>query len=151
MSLQQEPIARTHMLIRRPVDVVFEAFIDPAITSKFWFTRGSGRLTPGASVTWHWDMYGFTANVKVRAAEPNRRILVEWPTAVEWVFEPRGDDATFVTITASDFAGTDDEKVALAIDQMGGFSFVLAGCKAFLEHGVMLNLVADHSPEAHVK
>ncbi|MBC7990984.1 MAG: polyketide cyclase, partial [Luteimonas sp.] len=28
------------MLIRRPVAEVFEAFVDPAITSRFWFTRG---------------------------------------------------------------------------------------------------------------
>jgi uncharacterized protein YndB with AHSA1/START domain len=26
---------------------VFEAFVDPAITSKFWFTKGSGRLETG--------------------------------------------------------------------------------------------------------
>ena len=71
--------------------------------------------------------------------------------AVEWVFAPRGDSATLVTITASGFGGTDDEKVARAIDSMGGFSLLLAGCKAFLEHGVTLNLVGDHNPDAHVK
>jgi uncharacterized protein YndB with AHSA1/START domain len=38
------PMARAEMLIRRPVSEVFEAFVDPAITSRFWFTRGSGRL-----------------------------------------------------------------------------------------------------------
>jgi uncharacterized protein YndB with AHSA1/START domain len=147
----QPPVARAQMLIRRPVGVVFEAFLDPAITSQFWFTRGSGRLRPGATVTWHWDMYAASAEVAVKAVEPNRRILIEWPTPVEWVFSPRGDGATFVSITASGFAGTDDEKVAHAIDATGGFSFVLAGCKAFLEHGILLNLVADHNPGAHVK
>jgi len=148
---QLTPIVRTQLLIRKPVSTVFEAFIDPAITSKFWFTRGSGRLQEGANVTWHWDMYRATAHVSVKAIEPNRRILVEWPTPVEWAFSPRGDNATFVTITATGFSGSDDEKVARAIDSMGGFSFLLAGCKAFLEHGVMLNLVADHNPDAHVK
>lgn len=69
---------------------------------------------------------------------------------MEWEFSPRGDDSTFVTITASGFTGTDEEKVAQAIDAMGGFSLVLAGCKAFLEHGIELNLVADHNPDAHV-
>ena len=33
-----------------------------------------------------------------------------------------------------------------AIDSMQGFSLVLAGAKAFLEHGIELNLVADHAP-----
>jgi uncharacterized protein YndB with AHSA1/START domain len=147
MNLQQQPIARTQMLIRRPVELVFEAFIDPAITSKFWFTRASGRLSQGTNVTWHWDMYAATAQVTVKAIEHNQRIVIEWPTPVEWVFDPRGDNATLVSITASGFAGTDDEKVAQAIDSMGGFSFLLASCKAFLEHGLKLNLVADHNPD----
>ena len=61
MTLEQAPIARAQMLIRKAVDVVFEAFVDPAVTSKFWFTRGSGRLEQGKNVTWHWDMYGAAA------------------------------------------------------------------------------------------
>jgi len=150
MSLQRTPTVRTHLLIRRPVDVVFESFIDPGITSKFWFTRGSGRLEQGKTVTWHWDMYGASAAVHAKLIEPNRRIVIEWPTPVEWVFTPKGDDATFVVITASGFSGSDDEKVAQALDSMGGFSFLLASCKAFLEHGIMLNVVADHNPDARV-
>ena len=151
MSLTQAPTARTEMLIRRPVTEVFEAFVDPAVTSRFWFSRGSARLVAGKSVTWHWDDYGAVAHVTVRALEPNRRILIEWPTPVEWRFTPWGPDATQVVITASGFTGTDDEIVAHAIDSMGGFSLLLAGCKALLEHGIQLNLVADRSPDDHVK
>ena len=150
MIFENPPIARAQMLIRRPVADVFEAFIDPAITSRFWFTRGSGRLERGTDVTWHWDMYAAKAHVSVKAVDFNRRILIEWPTPVEWVFAPRSDDTTFVTITASGFTGTDDEKTARAVDSMGGFCLLLAGCKAYMEFGVVLNLVADHNPDAHV-
>jgi uncharacterized protein YndB with AHSA1/START domain len=139
------------MLIRKSVAEVFNAFVDPAVTSRFWFTRGNGRLQQGANVKWYWDMYGVSADVEVKAIEVNRRILIEWPTPVEWNFTPRPDGTTYVSIIASGFTGSDDEKVAQAIDSMGGFSLALAGCKAFLEHGVELNLVADHSPDAHVK
>ena len=148
--LQTEPVAHTQMLIRRPVAEVFEAFIDPEITSRFWFSRGDRQLEEGKTVTWHWDMYGVFAEVEVKSIEQEKRILIEWPTPVEWVFTPRGDDATFVSITASGFVGTDDEKVAQAIDSMGGFTRVFAGCKAYLEHGVQLNLVANHNPDGHV-
>lgn len=151
MSEITQPVARTQMLIRRPVSVVFDAFTNPEVTSRFWFSRGSGPLAPGAQVTWFWDMYGASAQVDVRAVEPDRRILVHWPTPVEWVFSPRGDAATLVVITASGFTGTADEQVSRAIDSMGRFSFVLAGCKAWLEHGVQLNLVLDHDPDHHVK
>ena len=148
--LQTEPVACAQMLIRKPIAEVFEAFVNPEITSKFWFSRGDGRLEEGKSVTWYWDMYGVTADVKVKSIEQDKRILIEWPTPVEWIFTPRGDDATFVSITASGFDGTDDERVAQAIDSMGGFTITLAGCKAYLEHGIELNLVADHNPDHHV-
>lgn len=145
--LQSEPIAQAHMLIRRPIAEVFEAFVDPKITSKFWFSRGDRRLDEAPSVMWYWDMYGVHAEVDVKVIEQNERILIEWPTPVEWTFSPRGDDATFVHITASGFEGSEDDKVAQAIDAMGGFTMVLAGCKAYLEHGIELNLVADHNPD----
>ena len=80
------------MLIRRPVDEVFKAFVDPAITSRFWFTSGSGRLEAAKSVRWDWAMYDFSSNAAVKEAEPNRRILVEWSgarlptTTIEWTF-----------------------------------------------------------------
>jgi hypothetical protein len=58
MDIQHVPIAETAMLIRKPVSEVFEAFVNPAITSKFWFTKGSGRLEAGKQVRWDWEMYG---------------------------------------------------------------------------------------------
>lgn len=151
MTPSQAPVARTQMLIRRPVATVYEAFLDPSITSRFWFSRGSARLAAGARVTWHWDMYGVSADVEVQALEQNARILIAWPDPVEWRFEPRGEDATLVTITASGFQGDAERCVSQALDNMGGFSYVLAGCKAWLEHGIALDLVADHTGDAPAK
>ncbi|HVG35132.1 MAG TPA: SRPBCC family protein [Pyrinomonadaceae bacterium] len=144
------------MLIRRPVAEVFEAFIDPALTSKFWFTRGSGRLDAGRRVRWDWEMFGVSAEVSVKAVEPNKRILIEWSSAggdsttVEWLFAARADDTTYVTITESGFSGDGDEVVRKALGSQGGFTFLLSGLKAFLEHDIALNLSADHAPD-HVK
>lgn len=56
----QDPVVKVEMLIRKPVHEVFEAFINPGITSKFWFTKGSGRLEAGTRVQWEWAMYGAT-------------------------------------------------------------------------------------------
>ena len=52
-----QPVAKAEMLIRRPVAEVFEAFVNPVLTSKFWFTKGSGRLEAGKQVKWDWEMY----------------------------------------------------------------------------------------------
>ncbi len=64
------------------------------------------------------------------------RMLVRKP--VSEVFEAFIDPAV----------GTDDEKVARALDTSGGFHLVLAACKAWLEHGIELNVVADHDPDS---
>jgi uncharacterized protein YndB with AHSA1/START domain len=154
MELQNPPIARAQMLIRKPVSEVFTAFVDPAVTTRFWFTKSSGKLRAGKDVRWDWEMYGASASVSVKAVEPNKRIFVEWgdpPRAVEWLFTPRADDSTLVSISERGFHGSNDEVVAQAIDSMGGFTMVLASLKALLEHDVVLNLVADHHPDAHKK
>jgi uncharacterized protein YndB with AHSA1/START domain len=140
------------MLIRKPVAEVFEAFVDPAITSKFWFTRGSGTLEAGKRIQWDWEMYNASAEVSVIEIEQNRRILIEWsaygtPTTVEWLFTPRPDNTTFVSVTNAGFSGDGDELIKQALGSTEGFTLVLAGLKALLEHGISLNLVADRFPE----
>lgn len=138
------------MLIRRPVAEVFNAFVDPAITTKFWFSRSTGRLAVGETITWYWDHYGVSGDLVVKELETNRRIVIEWPTRVEWNFTPRGDDATLVSITDSGFTGTDDEKVAQALDCTEGFNLVISACKALLEHGIELKLVTDKNPDGNI-
>jgi uncharacterized protein YndB with AHSA1/START domain len=152
ISLNQIPVVKAEMLIRRPVEEVYEAFINPEITTKFWFTKSSGRLEEGKTVRWDWEMYGVGDDLIVKKIEPNKFIRVEWSdgTQVEWIFTSRKDNETFVSITNSGFSGSGDEMVNQAIDSMGGYTMVLAGLKAFLEYNVQLNLVADKAPDAHV-
>lgn len=138
------------MLIRKPVEEVFNAFVNPAVTTKFWFSRSSGQLAPDETVTWYWDQHGVSGEVTVKALEKNQRIVIEWPTPVEWTFTPIGNDAMFVSIIASGFTGTDDEKVAQALDSTEGFNLVISACKALLEHGIDLRFVSDKSPDAAV-
>lgn len=149
---QQAVEAKAEMLIRKPAAEVFEAFINPEITSKFWFTKSSGRLTPGAHIQWDWEMYGASAQVDVKTIEQNQRILIEWNDGetVEWLFTARAADQTYVTIINKGFSGSQDEIVQKALDGVGGFTTVLCGLKAYLEHNIALNLIADKYPDAVV-
>jgi uncharacterized protein YndB with AHSA1/START domain len=152
LQLTHTPIAKAAMLIRKPVAEVFEAFIDPAITSRFWFTKSTGRLESGRHIRWTWEMYDASIEVEVEEIEVNKRIVVDWGnygamTTVEWIFTPHGNDATYVTITNSGFKGDGDKVVRDALDSTGGFTWVLAGLKALLEHGVELNAIADAFPQ----
>lgn len=146
------PVASAGMLIRRPVAEVFRAFVDPAVTTRFWFSRGSAPLAPGAVVRWDWEMYGAGSDVRVKAIEPERRILIDWdlddPNEVEWRFEPRGDH-TWVAVENRGFG--DDDPVAKAIDSTGGFALVLAGAKVWLEHGIEPRFVLDRHPDHRVE
>lgn len=146
------PVIKAQMLIRKPIEEVFEAFVDPEITTRFWFTKSSGKLSEGKRVRWEWEMYGVWDDILVKGIEKNKQIVIESSdkTIIEWTFTSRTEHETFVTITNTGFTGSEDEIVNQAIDSMGGFTMVLCGLKALLEHNIELNLVSDKAPDAHV-
>lgn len=152
-TLNEVSFAKVEMIIRKPVEEVFEAFIDPAITTKFWFTRSSGKLEKGKRVRWDWEMYGVSAELDVKEIEQNKRILIQFndETTVEWIFTSRATEETLVTITNAGFKGESIEIVNQVIDSTGGFTIVLCGLKALLEYNIILNLVSDRFPDTQVK
>lgn len=49
-----------------------------------------------------------------------------------------------LTIEETGFTGSPEAIMACALDSTGGFNQVIVAAKALLEHGVALNVVADH-------
>jgi uncharacterized protein YndB with AHSA1/START domain len=140
------------MLIRRPVEPVFEAIVNPDITTNFWFSKGSGRLEVGRTVTWEWESHDVSNEVTPKVVEPNKRVVIEWPgysgpTTVEWTFQSIPDGTTFVRVQESGWTGDADKLMRYVADSTQGFTLLLAGLKAWLEHGVRLNLTLDRYPE----
>ena len=136
------------MLIRKPPADVFRAFEDPSITTQFWYTRSSGRMTQGAKLRWDWEMFGASANIVVTEIEAERRIVFDWGgdgamRTVELRFVP-WHEHTYVNVVETGYRGTPDEMAAQAIDSIAGFALVLAAAKAWLEHGWRIDVVADH-------
>jgi uncharacterized protein YndB with AHSA1/START domain len=152
-DLNEGAVAKTGMLIRKPVAKVFEAFVDPAITTRFWFTHSSGVLRVGEPVTWTWQMYDASTQVTPMIIEQDRRIVIDWDgytgrTTVEWRFAPRDDGrTTFVSITESGWTSTGDELIRHVTSATEGFTWTLAGLKGWLEHGIDLNFVPDRFPD----
>ena len=151
MKDHQTENAATAMLIRKPVAEVFNAFINPEITTKFWFTKSTGKLEEGKQVEWFWEMYNINVTVNVKTIETNKRIVIEWGnyqnmSTVEWTFRTIAGKGTYVNIVNSGFQGNTAELIAQVSDSTKGFTFVLAGLKAWLEHNIQLNLVADAFP-----
>ncbi|TPN41330.1 SRPBCC family protein [Mesorhizobium sp. B1-1-6] len=150
MEIRETPTAEAAMMIRRPVSDVFEAIVNPEITTKFWFTHSSGRLDGGKPVQWEWRMYGVSTTVVASEIVVNERIVMQWsdpPTTVIWTFTEMPGDATFLEVRNFGFAGNGDEQVKQAVDSTGGFTLVLAGAKAWLEQGLTLGLIGDRHPK----
>ena len=149
----KQPVAKASMLIRKPAADVFEAFVDPPITSKFWYSRGSDRLDAGRDVTWYWAHYDVSATVTPLTVKKYESIVWSWPaqgninTNVTVTLSPRGENATFVLVEEKGWDANAEGIREILVGQTEGWSFVLAGLKAWLEHGIQLNLVADHNPK----
>jgi uncharacterized protein YndB with AHSA1/START domain len=97
-------------------------------------------------------MYDVSIQVTARTVEPNKRIVIEWPgysgpTTVEWLFAPQKNGTTFVSVSESGWTGDADSLVKYTADSTQGFTLMLAGLKALLEHNVRLNLTGDRYPK----
>ncbi|MET0243814.1 MAG: SRPBCC family protein [Flavitalea sp.] len=151
MAKEEQNYADAGMMIRKPVAEVFNAIVDPAVTTKFWFTKSSGKLEAGKTITWSWEMYGASGDVRVESIEADKKIVMYWgnagsETKVEWNFKALDAEKTYLHIKDSGFQGNTDEILAKVRDSTGGFTTVLDGLKAWLEHGIQLNLIGDKFP-----
>jgi uncharacterized protein YndB with AHSA1/START domain len=153
MELIKAPSVAVGLLIRKPQMEVFEALADPSITTRFWYTKSTGRMSDGADLTWTWEMYNHSVNVKVKEVQPCQRIRFEWyqydksiPSTVDFRFIPYNSSSTYLRITETGFTGDADNQVKRASDSTGGFTFLLSALKAALEHDITLRVVHDAFP-----
>ncbi len=148
--------------ISRPVHEVFEAVADPQKLSQYFTTGGaSGRLEPGATVTWDFHDYPGAFPVEVAEVVPDERIVLRWdaaegeqPVAQGGEIKPAG----YKTTVTMEFTPLEDGRRTLveireegwretqaALDasygNCQGWSQMLCALKVWVEHG--FNLRAD--------
>jgi len=146
--MESKIFVQAQMLIRKPIQEVFEAFINPEITTNFWFTKSTGKLEEDKTITWEWEMYDAKSEVKVLQIIPNQLIKTEWglfSNNVDYEFKEMGK-GTLVIIKSYGYSETGEDLLSIINDNTGGFTTVLDGCKAYLEHGINLRLIEDKFP-----
>lgn len=150
---KKDIVIEAQMLVRRPVEDVFTAFIDPEITRHFWFTSGSSILEKGKTVVWTWEMYGVSAEVEVLDILTNEEISVLWGeprTHIDFLFRPVSPASTYVQIRNYGFEVLEDEQlISFLTDSTGGFTTVVDGLKVYMEQGINPGLIADKFPAGH--
>ena len=146
-----EITAKAQILVRRPREEVFDAFIDPQVMSRFWFTRKDQGLREGGTVTWYVGDKpdALEIEVRVRSIVRPSHIAIEWGlgdrfTTVKWTLAEQGPDVTRLVIEESGFSGSHEDIVSQALDSTSGFNQVVVALKALLEHHATINVVADH-------
>jgi uncharacterized protein YndB with AHSA1/START domain len=137
--------------VLRPVPEVFAAIVDPAKMSGYFISRASGAMEAGATIEWIFDDVQAKLLAEVIEIDENRRIVFDWTASgakarVTMQLEPRGNDATFVTINEACWP-MDAAGVKRALGQTAGWTDFVCCMKAYLQHGINLRL--GRSKEDH--
>ena len=135
--------ATVEMLIRKPPEVVFNAFANPRTIEQFWLKRTSGPMEPGATVTWEFMVAGAHETVTITEFVPNKTIAFTWSDGISVTlgFAAHEADGTRFSAAASGFKGADAP--SLAIGATEGFTIVACDLKSLLETGQSGNMVRD--------
>lgn len=133
----------TKMKILKPVNQLFEAFVNPSEIGNFWFSSSSERWEQGKTITLKYDEYNAQGDIIITEIELNKKIVFYWGTA---------DEGHRVTITLTDLGGSesiievkeegfhenDDKVISQLLDNKEGWVYMLTCLKGYLEYGVNL-------------
>lgn len=134
----------TKIRINKSAADVFEAFADPDKLAQFWFS-GSARLEQGQTFTWRYEEYNAEVPIYIAELAAAERIVFRWGgedggNLVTITMYPEQPTVTVVEVVEEGFdRGADsDELREVMIDNKGGWTYMLACLKGYLEFGVSL-------------
>ncbi len=131
----------TKMKILKPVDEVFEAFVDPSRIGNFWFSSSSERWEQGKTVTLRYDEYDAQGDIKIMKIEENKKIVFQWGYmgeghVVTITLRELESASTIIEVNEEGFNENDDELISKLLGNKEGWVYVLTCLKGYLEFGV---------------
>lgn len=131
----------TKFIISKPVNEVFEAFVDPEKIGNFWFSSSSDRWETGKTITLRYDEYNAQIDIKVLEVELNEKIVFNWDAngeghLVTISFIALEKSSTRIEVNEEGFNENDDELAFQLLDNKEGWVFMLTCLKGYLENGI---------------
>jgi len=128
--------------IIKPVEVVFEAIVDPEKMSNYFISHGSGRMEEGSQLTWQFPEFDTKSPIRVGRIEKDKYISFYWEMDgielfVEMTLTHIEDNATLVRITEKS-RQNDEAGIKWLMGNTEGWANFLACLKAYLEYGINL-------------
>ncbi|MGE8203911.1 SRPBCC family protein [Heyndrickxia sp. NPDC080065] len=133
----------TKMKILKPVNEIFEAFVDPTKIGNFWFSTSSDRWEQGKTITLRYDEYDAVGDIKIMEIELNKKIVFQWGAngeghRVSITLNELGNSESIIEIIEEGFNENDDNLISQILDNKEGWVYMLTCLKGYLEYGVNL-------------
>lgn len=138
MSIQVK--VSDHILI--PIEMVFNAIVDPTKITKYFVSDASDFISEGKNIEWEFKDYNVKLTVAVLKAIKNEQITFDWEasgkkTRVSISLISENADKTKITITEDSFEANEDG-IAKALQQTQGWTDFICSLKAYLYTGINL-------------
>jgi len=135
---------KIQMGVLKPAHEVFDAIVDPSKMNKYFISTSTGIMERGKKLTWTWEDFDGSHEVKVQNVEKDKLVSFTWEgSGVECLvvitLEPKDDNRTLVKITESDWPA-DLEGATQCMGQVEGWTHFLCCLKAYLEYDVNLRV-----------
>ena len=131
--------AKASLQIQKPIEVVFDAIVNPKKITKYFISESSGPMEAGKEVLWEFEDFPGKFPVKIKDIQPVKSISFEWDkeTLVKITLEEQPDNSTVVKITEGAKELSQKNLDWLADNSFGWGNF-LDCMKAYLEYGINL-------------
>jgi len=128
--------------ISKPIDVVFEAIVNPEKMSNYFISKSSGLMEEGKVLIWNFPEFDMDYSVRVGKIEVNKYISYYWNSEVKELFveislESQANGSTLVSIRETGMSN-DEEGLKWLSGNSFGWSNFLACLKAYLEYNINL-------------
>lgn len=133
---------KTELQIQRPVEIVFEAIVDPDKMSNYFISKSNGRIEEGKTLHWEFAEFDHPFPVRIDSVRKNKYISFFWDgndeheLKVEIQLKALGN-TTLITITEKS-RPNDDAGIEWLMGNTAGWSNFLACLKAYTEYGINL-------------